>query len=598
MRERFYEPEDLILSLSALGLLFASLAVKLLAAHRHFGNPRLQYGFHHLPGALFMAFLFLVLLVFLRRSLLRSRAWHTLSTPAYLLAIVILFSIFWIPILKACSFVQDDWMLLAAASIRKVLWAHPLYAWNTLDPVDGNFRPLSTSLYISTLFRLFGLHSAPFLIGSFFINLLTCITAFFIVVRLGYSRLAGFLAAALYLSRDLTYSENVWMAASSDALAILFAALTILVLLHANRGSRAAAPLLHLLAWILFVAAVLSKQVAFALPVIIVLLLFLRPGEDNPPPRPQRLASAVIAAVVYGATAVFLFLHAKKLLHGAVPYPMSISFAGVVSFFSYITWFFGPLDFAGKGKLPLLTALAGAAILVLAVRLLRRNSTLLGSRPKDILFLLLSAAAGLCVLFPLGGRAVSYYGGLFALWASAAIAILFTNALADAASVSNSSRRIAAFVLCLFLGIGFLSIHLKQTGLIAPGGYVWGTYGMDREKALFHQISDQLAQSPSTRNLVLSDVPSYHSISAGMAILQAPSLHRILYTQTPTGTWTANNHEGLLPIDGPSGLTDFRSYNWLVPIDAATAAALLPPQNTLTLSYKDDVLRTLPPAAQ
>ena len=62
----------------------------------------------------------------------------------------IMFCVFWLPVLVAGGFVQDDWLLLAAASVRHVVVVHPATSWLALDSVDGNFRPLARCFMSAT----------------------------------------------------------------------------------------------------------------------------------------------------------------------------------------------------------------------------------------------------------------------------------------------------------------------------------------------------------------------------------------------------------------------------------------------------------------
>jgi hypothetical protein len=59
-----------------------------------------------------------------------------------------------------------------------------------------------------------------------------------------------------------------------------------------------------------------------------------------------------------------------------------------------------------------------------------------------------------------------------------------------------------------------------------------------------------------------------------MAVLTDPSLQRILIFDPHSG-FSANDHQGLLPQDSFANLTDVDAYHWTLPMDTATASALL-----------------------
>jgi hypothetical protein len=577
----------------AIGLLLASVAAGFIRTHIHFHKDRVQYGMEHLPAALFMAFLFVVLVGVLRIVLSRNVNWEDKPGFYYLAAIIAAFCIVWVPIELNCNFVRDDWMLLSATVIRKVLFTHPTFAWHTLDSIDGNFRPLGTALYLGVMLKLFGMHLSEYFAGTFLVNLMGCLVAFFIVRELGYSKVAGAAASILYMTRDMAYTEYIWISAISDALSILLCGVTVLALLKASKRRGGAAVVYHVVAWVSFFAAGLSKQTAFAIPAIAALLLLLRPGTENILPLRRRVISAFAALLIYGATAGVIFFHAKALLESKTPYPMSLNFYGLAGSFSYIVWFFAPLDFAGKYKtLSLFFPLIGLAVVIGVVELTRRVPRIAGPRPKDLVFVLLAAVACLGLLFPLGGRVAPYYGAMFAFWLSIAFGIALTRF--EDARPENRPGRIACFVFCLMVMTGFLAIHLKQTALIPSGGYVWGTYGMDLDRARRANLSKLFAASPSTDTLVLADFPEYPSPYASMAMLDAPQIKQILIYNSASKTFLDNGHRGHIPMDGYSALNDVQAYTWNLPISSLEAHGILSNGQTLWVEFGNEKIISEP----
>jgi hypothetical protein len=504
----------------------------LLRTHMHFHNPRIQYGMLHLPEAFLLTALFTFLAGFLFLRLSKSPPPEERSTSSFLLLLVVAFFFCWLPILLRGGFVQDDWMVVAAAMSRKIIFLHPLYAWFSLDTVNGNFRPLVTTLYFGYMLKIFGLHAVALLCGNFIVNLLGSIVAFFVVRKLGYSKAAGAIASLLYMTRGLNYTLNAWACALGDGIVILLGGLIGLVILRANKRIGVVSFAYHALAWILFVIAALAKQSAFTLPLIVALLVLLRPGQTVIPSLRRRIGQTVLALASYSVPTLVIFFHARSLLK-TVPYPISLTLGGFTQLLGYITWYFIGFEFPGPYKIiAILTDVVGAAIVVGLIILVWRIPALLGKRPRDIGFLLAATLASISLYIVLPTRTVAYYGAASAFWLSIAIGIAVTQ-LGGMADKKPSARN-AYLALYLIVVLGFFDIRVKQTGLISSGGYIWGTYGVDRERNLYDQIAKSLASSPDDHTLVMVDFPEYASGYVSMALIADPGLQRILCYDSKT----------------------------------------------------------------
>jgi hypothetical protein len=149
------------------------------------------YGFAYLPAALFWVFLFIVLVGLARPLIARVPRLEDKPTYYFVGAVVAVYGLCWRPAWRAGGFAQDDWLLLAAASIRKIVTLHPAYSWYALDSVDGNVRPLGAVLYFGAMLKWFGLAARAFTFGPLLLILLWSLVAFAIVRELGYSRIAA-----------------------------------------------------------------------------------------------------------------------------------------------------------------------------------------------------------------------------------------------------------------------------------------------------------------------------------------------------------------------------------------------------------------------
>jgi hypothetical protein len=572
--------------------LLALMASLFLRPRFHFHNPRLQYGMEHLPEALLLTALFTALAGFLFIRASKSASIEEKPTSYFLILLGVAFFLCWLPVLLSGRFVQDDWMVVAAATIRKIVFLHPRYAWFSLDTVNGNFRPLVTTLYFGYMLKLFGLHAFALLCGNFIVNLLGAFVAFCVVRELGYSKVAGAIASLLYMTRGLNYTLNAWACALGDGIVILLGGLIVLAILRANKRGGLVSFACHALAWVLFVIATFAKQSSFSIPLIVALLLLLRPGQTALPSFARRIGQTLLALIAYSIPGAVIFFHARSLLQ-KVPYPISLTLSGLTQLFGYITWFFIGLEVPGYKIASTISTVAGVAILVGLVVLVWRVPALLGKRPRDIWFLLLASLAAISLYIVLPSRTVAYYGAMSGFFVSIAIGIAVTQ-LGGMADKSPAARN-AYIALYLIVVLGFFDIRVKQTGLISSGGYIWGTYGMDREKTIYDQISRNLAGSPVGNTVVMVDFPAYAPGYISMALIADPGLRRILLYDSKTRTYLVNDLAGLRPKDDVSALSDVEAYWWDLPIDSTEAAKVATRENARWIQFKDGKVPSIVP---
>jgi hypothetical protein len=442
------------------------------------------------------------------------------------------------------------------------------------------------------MLKLFGLHAFPLLCGNFIVNLLGVFVAFFIVRELGYSKMAGGIASLLYITRGLNYTLNAWACALGDGIVILLGGLTVLAILRASRRTGTVSLVYHTLAWVLFVIATFAKQSSFSIPLIVALLVLLHPGPTALPSLRRRTGQALLALVAYSVPAAIIFFHARSLLD-KVPYPISLTLSGFTQLLGYLTWYFIGFEVPGYLIASIFSIVAGAAILAGLAVLVWRVPALLGKRPRDIAFLLAAALAAIGLYIVLPTRTVAYYGAMSAFWVSIAIGIAATQlgAMAD----RSPSTRNAAIALYLIVVLGFFDIRVKQTGLISSGGYIWGTYGMDREKSIYDQISKAIAGSPPGNTVVMVDFPSYAPAYLSMALIADPGLRRILLYDSKTKTYLVNDLAGFRPKDDVKALSDVDAYWWNLPIDSTEAAGIAKRENARWFQFKNGAVPSIVP---
>jgi hypothetical protein len=159
-----------------------------------------------------------------------------------------------------------------------------------------------------------------------------------------------------------------------------------------------------------------------------------------------------------------------------------------------------------------------------------------------------------------------------AFWLSIALGIALTQTKAS----GHRPPRLRHLLFCLLILSGFAEIRLEQTALIPSGGYLWGTYGMDSERRIQSNMQrDLAARGQGQIDTIVLDDCTHASPYTSMALLDAPTIQRILIYNSRSDTYAVNDLLGLRPTDTVASLSDPQSYNWSQPLDAATAGRTL-----------------------
>ncbi len=553
------------------------LLLTVLAIFVHSHNPRVAYAFSHMWLAAlltFAAFMIVWGAVRLRLWEKVARAFPKNEAAPYIVALIILFACFWAPVAAFSDFAQDDWRLLAAASERSALVAHPYNAWFELDSVDGNFRP-ATGLLFVYFTHFFGSNSAPFLALNFVVNLLAVLLLFTIARDLRFSCMTAMLAATLYLSRGMIYTLIGWPCAFGDGFVILMMAAAVWLILRAQRDDGAAIGL-HLAAWGFFCCALFAKQSAFAIPAIVFLTILLAPGSEAVQYR-QTIKKAALSSLAYLPPVAIVYLHSRALAQGVTPYPIKLTLNSFFHLFSYLSWYGLMVDFGGAlgqigSVLSLLQSVIGLAILVFLGLALYRNPKLYAGRGRVLVYTAMAAAASLALFAFLPNRSAGYYGAMAAFWISLTFAMVLTRWI----EMINSarSRQIILAAVCAFVLVGFVDVRLKQTGLIPSGGYLWGTFSGWRDRRYDENMTRVLDENGSGEfdGIVISDLRDAAKSLAAMALLhESPRVNRVLVYGPDPGSWWSNNRAGLRPGSAVAEYADWGAYQWNVALSAERA---------------------------
>jgi tetratricopeptide (TPR) repeat protein len=117
---------------------------------------------------------------------------------------------------------------------------------------------------------LYGMNPSGFHATNILLHILTGILAFLVLRRISGQPIVGFVAALLFLCHPLTTEAVASVANRKESLHSLFSLLAILTYLEADKKHW-----LYVIAFIAFIMALTSKEVAIALPVLLIIIDWL-----------------------------------------------------------------------------------------------------------------------------------------------------------------------------------------------------------------------------------------------------------------------------------------------------------------------------------
>lgn len=192
-------------------------------------------------------------------------------------------------------FVSDDFLILLHARAQ---WSAAWLRWLFSTPGgDGHFGPL---VYVFNVLssRLFGPTLAAWHWISFAIHAVNCVLVYALAAALGYARRSGLFCAALFAIHGSRPEAVVWITARFDLLSTLFVLLGLLALLKSLHATQPARAILLAAALVCMTAGMLSKESAYAFPMLALLLIATQ--SKNPIRHwPAALAMCLTAAAVF-----------------------------------------------------------------------------------------------------------------------------------------------------------------------------------------------------------------------------------------------------------------------------------------------------------
>lgn len=265
------------------------------------------------------------------------------------------------------GFLSDDFKLVSYAKDYDIRWSFKSAGG------DGFFRPLGYA-FLWARWRWAGIDPLPWHLQALALHAVNAVLLYLLVRSLAYSRFAAGFAAALFAVHGTRPEAVAWTAASFDLLATMF---VLAALLFFVRGY-------WILALIAMIAGSLSKESAYALPMMIV-ALGLWKGDLR-----KNVARKNLGRYCWFlAVAAALFAYRWDVVGGiggyrntaGQPEVASIGALGILKALGLRLWgvLFVPVNWAVPAGvvLEILLAITGAAIIWVAVSRANRRSFLL-----------------------------------------------------------------------------------------------------------------------------------------------------------------------------------------------------------------------------
>lgn len=210
--------------------------------------------------------------------------------------------------------------------------------------IDFNYRPLSTHVYFCTMRSFFGFNAFPFHFISFTVHLFTAVFIGAVAKQLGVRQNAALFAMVFYVTRDALFGSVEWISGIQDGLAAFFSAVCLWAALrYYDKKSWKLLILMNST----MILALLSKEIAVVLPIIINVIIIIRFKIDS---RPQIQMSKKIEFLLWSWLILIGFIAIRFLLVGVntTKYPIGISLETPVNFVLYTFWSFFGIDFRGS----------------------------------------------------------------------------------------------------------------------------------------------------------------------------------------------------------------------------------------------------------
>ena len=234
------------------------------------------------------------------------------------------------------------------------------------DVVWGNrgiyYRPaLTLSFMADTLIG--GTRPFIFHLGNMLIHLLACCLLYLFLKTIKTGKPAALVAALLFAIHPVLIQAVAWIPGRNDSLLTVFVLLSSICFIYYRRGGRIIWGLLHILSFFL---ALLTKETAVLLPVLLVWYLFLQ-RDKGETLFDKKFFLSVVGWIT--AAAAYLLLRASALSEssGVTDARMNTFRESLIGFVSYIGKIFLPINLSGDpipADLPVAYGIAGLGVML------------------------------------------------------------------------------------------------------------------------------------------------------------------------------------------------------------------------------------------
>lgn len=241
------------------------------------------------------------------------------------------------------TFIFDDWQQIVENSflrrpdaLKKIFTTSVLQFMGAVA-VSNFYRPLMHAAFY-VIFRLFGLNPGPYHALSILLHAGVCLLVYAVIARISGRRLVAAIAALLFAAHPVHTEAVAWISAYPDLLCAFFSLLAIWLYLRAEQAQGATRLALQLLVGATLLLALLAKEIAVAVPLLLASYeLLLRRAGWRATVRAVWPAYAAIAAcaAIYLAARV----HALKALMPAGRDPIAPAehlWTALALFFRYL----------------------------------------------------------------------------------------------------------------------------------------------------------------------------------------------------------------------------------------------------------------------
>jgi len=270
----------------------------------------------------------------------RKLYWHF----ALILAVVVLSYANAVP----NAFVWDDkYLVVRNPDIRSLSNISKLFTtgyWSSSGGTGGLYRPL-TMLSFAVEYSMAGLHPLLFHLDNIALHLLCSFLVYLIFGSFMKDRRAALFAALLFAAHPVHVEAVSWVSGRAELLAAALSFLTALIFIKRPHGARYV-----LLSCLVFLLALLSKESAVTMPVLLGLYLLL---FEKPAPGQSRVRQLAVRLYPFAITFILYLVPRVVVLGGSIgPTSKEQTFMNVKPYYTFLTMCRAFYEYMRLGFLP------------------------------------------------------------------------------------------------------------------------------------------------------------------------------------------------------------------------------------------------------